>query len=278
MVILIGMCLNIYPGISLAGSLVGPDCVRVWRGYKIAAIAHEKFREKLRSIFIPGTPQFQAQLGMTAYLPAVIPDAAPVVVPDEIALVFYESKQVYSATYRTIAGRAYGALHETIFQFGTSKESHSDMSSKSGWPVLFTKAVAMDVPYYLHENRVDWKQGSAKVLVAVPLSSRLDGTISEEKYHDLILRFATRIRRHAPVGMDSAILVKSREYLLYWEHWQDQAEITTDHLAELFENLKVIMLTEAVNITVSAALHDEYDGLKELTGGAFLNVQFETRK
>ena len=80
---------SVRPGVAP----VPPNAVRVWRGFKAEGTSNAEFRDKIGRIFIPAAVQTQAPLGMTAYLPAVLPEARPPAIPDEIALVFYKNRR-----------------------------------------------------------------------------------------------------------------------------------------------------------------------------------------
>ena len=67
----------------------------------------DDFLTALGSVFIPVTAILQRLYGLTAYLPTVLPKSKPSGVPDEIAIVFYETQQAYNDTKKIVAGRAY---------------------------------------------------------------------------------------------------------------------------------------------------------------------------
>jgi hypothetical protein len=137
--------------------LVPPDAVRVWRGFKLPTFTPSNFLIALGTIFIPVTAQLQSLYGLSAYLPTVLPTSKPDGVPDEIALVFYETQKAYNDTSQIVGGRAYSALHKTVFAFP---------ASLSGFPVLLGPAApALDQPYYLFTKPVDWQQGFTQVFV-----------------------------------------------------------------------------------------------------------------
>jgi len=248
------------------GVPVRPDSVRVWRGYSSEAPPRTKFREKLRTTFIPGTPQFQAPLGLTAYLPAVLPTEVPNGVPDEIALVFYESQQDYNSAKDTIAGRAYADLHGTVFSFADPRRSTSD------WPAIFSGVLERGKPYYLFERNVDWQLGHVNVLVA----SRAE-SLSEEEFLNNVTATVTRIQAAALPGLDGAIVVVAADYFVYWEHWVDLKSSQTSLIQDLAKDQVVNMSRSFDPIPVPASLHQVYPGLKEIVGGEALNVQFLRR-
>jgi len=248
------------------GIPVRPDSVRVWRGYSVEGPPRNTFREKLRTTFIPGTPQFQSPLGLTAYLPAVLPTDVPNGVPDEIALVFYESQQDYNGAKDTIAGRAYADLHSTVFSFAPPRRS------TSAWPEIFSGALEREKPYFLFDKNVDWQLGHVNVLVASRAQS-----LSEEQFLNNVTTAIAKIQAATLSGLDGAIVVVTSDYLVYWEHWKDLQSSKNSQIQDLAKDNVVNMSGSYELIAVPENLHQAYPGLKEIVGGEALNVQFLRR-
>lgn len=248
------------------GIPVRPDSVRVWRGYSLESPPRSKFHEKLRTTFIPGTPQFQAPLGLTAYLPAVLPTDVPDGLPDEIALVFYESPQDYNEAKDTIAGRAYADLHGTVFSFTDPRRSTSD------WPLIFSGGLEREKPYYLFDKNVDWQSGHVNVLVA----SRAESS-TQDQFLNNVTTGVTEIQAATLPGLDGAIVVVASDYFAYWEHWTDLESSKKSLIQDLAKGKVVNMSSSYESIPVPARLHQVYPGLKEIVGGEALNLQFLRR-
>src|SRR6516225_9758489 len=85
---------------------VPADSVRVFRGRKKADTRRDAFVQRLEQLFMPVTIQMQRLYGLTAYLPAVLPEHQSAI-PDEVALVFYRTQECYHEAKRCIGGRAY---------------------------------------------------------------------------------------------------------------------------------------------------------------------------
>lgn len=240
---------------------VRPNAVRVWRGFRADGMSNGDFYERLGRNFIPMTVQALAWLGMTAYLPTVLPDKKPASVPDEIALVFYESQDAYRRTFQTTIGRAYGLLHEPVFSAG----------SKSGFPRLLGDVFQAHQPYYLFEQDVDWYHGQCRVLVGTRKSNQ-----TQAAFHERLHRTLKSLQKRPPKGLDGAIVSASEDCLVYWEHWADGARMVDDKIARLAGLVRVILLKQAMPMRVPTELTEKYEGLT-VKGGECLNLRFQRR-
>jgi len=238
---------------------VPPDAVRVWRGIKAMGTSNAEFRDKIGHIFIPTAVQTQAPLGMTAYLPTVLPASKPKKVPDEIALVFYESQATYTRTSVTTSGRAYSLLHGALFSLA---------ASKSGFPVKLGRNLAADTPYFLFPNAADWSGGQCRLLVGTPRSNHPPAKLRRSAY-----RVLKTLQRRRPKGLDGGIVVASNSYFLYWEHWRDR--IGKGAVEVLARMLKPVIIVKPRAATVATNGFASYAGLTIGKNGAALNLQFD---
>jgi hypothetical protein len=243
--------------------LVEPKSVRFWYGSKTPLLSWLDFCGRLGEILIPATAQFQANLGLTAYVLSVLPEEKPLHVPDEIALVFYESQEVYKSTFKTTGGRAYGLLHRAIFDF-------SGVGSFSSFPQLFTGDLMVDCPYYLFDTSCDWQNGSTRVLVGVPKSFQ---SFSEFKW--IISQFLNGLIDNKPEGLENAYAIVSSDFIAYWEHWIDHK--TGSQLQYLNEIVDPVLIKDASNVHIDTKWNDIYQGIK-VKGGDCLNILFQRRE
>lgn len=142
--------------------------VRVWTGYALADFRdaeRQQLYNKLGTIFMPLTVQLMQPYGLTAYLPAVVPSAASMQIPDEVALVFYESDSAYhdAATLST-GGRGYELLHQSLFNFS---DEGAIPPSRSHFPDCYSagEPLSDDCAYYARFEQLAWQQGSWQVQV-----------------------------------------------------------------------------------------------------------------
>ncbi|UCE62166.1 MAG: hypothetical protein JSU63_10740 [Phycisphaerales bacterium] len=234
---------------------VAPDAVRVWRGFRLSHLSQAEFFKKLGSFFIPGTVQIQLPVGLTAYLPSVLPKDKPSEAPDEIALVFYEVKQAYDDAKKTVGGRAYSDLHGLAFDLNRSM---------SGFPDPYKGTLVEDEKYHLFNEPVDWQHGVVKTFVGV----RERGN----SFHEEVANWLTGVQQNE--GPDGAIVSASRNFVVYWEHWSDAKMAKSSRMSELREWLKPVYEKIIEPFELPQRLWDEYVGV-EVSGGESFNFQFE---
>jgi len=238
---------------------VPPDAVRVWRGFRLGTLTPADFLQDLGTIFIPVTAQLQRLYGLTAYLPTVLPSSKPEGVPDEIALVFYQTQQAYNDTSNIVAGRAYSLLHKTVFAFP---------ASLSGFPVVLGSALALDQPYYLFAGEVDWRGGFTQVFVG----GRPANT-TVQQFSGKLQRFFQREQKLQTRSLDGAIFCVSANYVVYWEHWTSEAASLHGHISELPKYSTRVLLQPYAAQLVESSLTAHYPGLSGIESKSF-NIIF----
>jgi hypothetical protein len=222
-------------------------------------MSQQAFLSALGSIFIPATAQLQRLYGLTAYLPTVLSPDKPDGVPDEIALVFYESQQSYNDTKMTVAGRAYSSLHATVFALP---------QSESGFPSLLGEAMEFDVPYHVFKESVDWQLGFTQVFVGTrPAATK------PEKFAASLFQFVDGLRQNRPRGLDGAVVCATAAWVLYWEHWTDEDASLRGRIADLPKLAKRVLLQAHTSISIPTELAQHYAGLT-IEGGESFNIQF----
>lgn len=235
---------------------VPPDAVRVFRGRRREAIKHEEFINKLGKLFMPVTVQMQRIYGLTAYLPAVLPASKPAGLPDEIALVFYRTQGTYHEAKQCVGGRAYGELHDLVFDMA---------NSPSEFPQLFTDEVKPGRAYYLFERSVDWQTGYARLYVGTRRKR-----VNDKAFLEDVGKLAAGLRK-APEGRDAAIFCAGKDWLAWWEHSPEPAE-SPSGVADLIEQ---VFQESPRLLRVPDSLTEPYLGLALDTNGDFINFQFQ---
>jgi hypothetical protein len=197
---------------------------------------------------------------VTAYLPSILPLSKPAGVPDEIALVFYQSQDAYRTAKETLAGRTYSKLHGLVFS----------PKSLSGFPAPFQEVLLPEKPYHLFDTAVDWQQGVTRVFLGVRRSPQTGSDFLTDAAAWLTVEH-TRAR-----GPDGAVVAASQDYLVYWEHWPDAAAAAQSRTASLAELAAPVLHNEAAPQTVAPGFWDRYPGLK-VSGGETFCFHFPRR-
>jgi len=242
---------------------VAPDSVRVWRGYALDRTQMDAFHQALGATFIPITAQVMGKLGLTAYLPAIVPSDATKSVPDEIALVWYRSQAEYQQNANgTTAGRAYQKLHAGVFVLGPPKGGQP--SSASTFPVLLKDACVSGQPYHLFTDAVDWYHGASDTFVGV-----FDG--DGATLAAAVLKAGNALQKNPAAGLDGCIVVVVDNVLIYWRHWQSAAGRGA---WDVGVPLRTVLSTGARVVHINPSEYASYPGLSA-QAGQFFNVHFQ---
>ena len=236
---------------------VPADSVRVFRGRKQADTRRDAFVQRLEQLFMPATVQMQRLYGLTAYLPAVLPESSGHLLPDEVALVFYRTQECYHEAKRCIGGRAYSELHELAFDMA---------ASRSGFPLLLQRdQVTADQPYNLFERSVDWQTGGTRLFVG----TRKTITPSDV-FLDSIAKTARRVQQE-PKSLDAAIFCATGDWIVWWDH----APAPLSEPVSYFEGLAdTVWASGARRLRVPPDLTEPYAGISLNTQGDFVNLLF----
>jgi hypothetical protein len=247
---------------SVAAWPVAPDSVRVWRGYALDRTHKEAFWQTLGNTFIPITAQVMSKLGLTAYLPAIVPNDQVPSIPDEIALVFYRTQATYQQNANgTVSGRAYQKLHASVFVLGP--QPLGKPTSASGFPILLKDGCVSGQPYYLYPDAVDWYLGNSDVFVGV-----FDGDC--QRLAAEVLSAGNILQSNRAPEVDGFILMVVDNILIYWRHWQSAA-CPPPWAINL--PLRPVLSTSACVVDINPWEYARYDGL-EAQPGQYLNVHF----
>jgi len=235
---------------------VPADSVRVFRARKRADTRRDTFVQRLGQLFMPVTVQMQRLYGLTAYLPAVLPESKDSTIPDEVALVFYRTQECYHEAKRCIGGRAYSELHELAF----------DMSaSRSDFPILFAAdEISPDQPYHLFEQSVDWQTGFSRLFV---------GTRKAGAGSDVFLAGVANAARRVqadPRSLDAVIFSATSDWVVWWDH----SPTATDPVHYLDAVADRVHSSAARCLRVQPNLLEPYAGLSLNAQTDFLNLQF----
>ncbi len=242
---------------------VPPDAVRVWRGHALASQRADRkaFCRSMGSVFMPVTVQLMGPLGLTAYLPAIMPPAECPDVPDEIALVFYRSQAAYTDSSAASASRAYSLLHRAIFDLS---DPTSRTVSRSGFPCRWSGGLTDHSAYFLLDEATDWFMGATTAAVA----TAADAASLQRCVPGLVERLGTGGLQ----SLDGAVLAVDGACLCLWVH---SSSGHIEQLQGLCEEagLRCVWSGSAGAVQCAAGLFDA-DGGFCVADGDFLNVHF----
>jgi hypothetical protein len=237
-----------------------PDAVRVWRGFQRADLTDDGFCDRLGSVFMPATVEFQVAVGLNVYSPTVTRGLAgkPDTVPDETAIVFWDSQDVYHAAFNTLASRAYTLLHSVVF----TSESRAD------FPVAFAGgSLDLGQPVYVSATNADWMHGTIHHLVGSrPADSSPTDFLAA-------VQAAIRDGSHPP---EHAILCVGDNYLTYWQWQSSDDSLDKAPLEALGACLDWRHVFTPQPTELEGSLWDEWPGVAVTPGSSF-NFQFKRR-
>lgn len=235
------------------------DAVHIWTGYRNASLTPAEFLRYLGETFVPAATLMQPPIGLRAYLPGIFSAGdLPADVPEETALLFWDSQSAYSASFGTLAERVYSLTHSEVY----------DMSrSSASFPVALTSPLVVGQPCYLLDQPVDWMTGQAfQLLIDLP------GGATAELLSELA-SWAEGVAGSPPAGLAGAYLLVGSAYLVWWELWTAGAE----PLATLRDTLSTYGQPLADGPSVPAAITAPLDMVWQgitVQAGDLYNMQF----
>ncbi len=234
---------------------IPPDAVRVWRGYRASSMALSDFFTRLGTVFIPSTVEMQIAVGLDTYIPAVPGGMAnkPDAVPDETAILFWDSQQTYTDGFKTLAVRTYTLTHGAVYQ----------PPSGANFPVLFKGTLTAEQPVYLIDESADWMHGKVTHVIG--------GRPANVAAPDFIKSIAGALTTIQSSGIGGAIACAGNDYVVYWV-LADKRNSTAAIAALCGWNTVV----KPKNTSLKKGLWDVWPGMNVKAGDSF-NMQFKRR-
>lgn len=249
-------------------NVTAPDAVRVWRGFQLPSLTLDQFCSKLGTVFVPATVKMQIDIGLQAYVPSIPAGLAgkPATVPDETALIFWESPEVYWNGFTTLAVRTYTLTHGGCYVTANNQ-------SRADFPVLFAGSLSVDQPVYLVDQPADWMSGAVNHYMA----QRPPAT-DPPAFRAAMAEALGKIQKTVP--LEAAIACAGNDYLVYWELGSAAPGMATPPTG--------MMLLEQVQVPwqhsftpaptfVPVGLWDQWAGMNVVSGSSF-NMQFTRRE
>lgn len=237
--------------------LIPPDAVRVWRGFRSPQLPQDEFFQRLGTVFVPSTVLMQIRVGLDVYIPT-IPcglDGKPDTVPDETAILFWETLAAHDEAFKTLAARTYTLTHGAVY----TAESRAD------FPGYYEGELVANQPYYLFKDPADWMHGEVTHLVGGPPA----GSSSAGWYEGVTMAISGVQQRGAA---DGAIVCATDSYLVYWQLGAPD----DPGLAELQRLAGWHIDRSPVPTSIDHGLWDDWPGMTVTPGDSF-NMQWTRR-
>lgn len=238
-----------------------PLPIRFWWGFKRKDVPRDRFISTLGDVFLPTTVQVmhERQGALSAYLPIVPPDLGCIDVPDELALVVYKSVAEYERATKTLDGRAYRLLHDSVF---------GPPSTSGSFPERFDGELQSGQATYLWSNSSDWMQGHCSFF----LGRRLPRT-SGEKFQRALNDVLCGMSPGSPESTPSAILVRANSNIVtYVELWTGDSVPNAERMNKISDVSATLWKSVAAPVALSKPM--DAANVRVSNSGDFLNLQF----
>lgn len=238
---------------------IPPNAVRIWRGFRGPNLNLQQFLDRLGKTFIPSTVEMQIHNGLDVYIPTVPAgmDDKPDTVPDETAILFWDSQETYKNGFNTLAGRTYTLTHGGVYT----------PASGADFPTLYQGALKMNQCYYLIDRSADWMHGKVTHLVAaLPDAPTADIFHS---YQEILNGIQSR------AAVDGAIVCVGSSYIVYWQ-LNGQNDPGLDELTKA-TGWHHQFIAKPFTLPESAALWNSWPEGMTVNSGDSFNMQFMRR-
>lgn len=240
------------------GEAMAAPYYRFWRGFKRSDMSSHEFKSELAKHFMPATVEINKGKGLLSYL-VTIPPRSHAGIPDELALVRYESEEAYKRQRATPEGQAYGEMHWEVFE----KEI-----SKSLVPSVYQagELLKLETAYDMLGKEVDWQKGYSTVYIGLRKS-----TIEREDFIDGIRKHVVDVTNALKSqGLQGYIVLMTSEYEIAYMNWPSQAVATS-----AFESKEAKAFIKDAQLILSPLQYSEaknFDGTAD--DNQFINVRF----
>ncbi len=181
---------------------------RFWRGFEKPGV--ENFHQILGDRFIPAAPETHAKNGLEAYLVVTPKEDHSDVIPDEYALVVYESQEAYQKAKATPEGVAYADMHWEIFE----KETSASLVPIN-YSALSHKRIELNKAYDILALPVDWQRGYSTFYVGIKRPHISPGQFSDR----LTNHVADVISAFSSQGLNAYVMMASDRYEIAYQNW-----------------------------------------------------------
>ncbi|QKX04738.1 hypothetical protein HN014_07370 [Aquimarina sp. TRL1] len=211
---------------------IAPDAVSVWSGFKTKEKTYDEFVDFLGSIIVPVCSFLRPKIGLNAYIPSLPnPENKPKAIPDQTALLFWESKNISKEKSNTVVERLFTLLFDQTY----SKKNSSMRAVKQ-----YKGIVKANQPYYLVDEESDWMHGTVYHKVGYKHEGQ-----SEEAFLASIKTWADA---YTSERSDGAILMVADNYVVFWEHFPRRGMKASSSFNELGDYVTLFLDKTAKSI------------------------------
>lgn len=241
---------------------IPPDAVRIWRGFRASGVDPAGFLDRLNIVSVPAMVELQLNIGLDGYIPTVLAGlpGKPETVPDETAILFWDSQQAYHDSFSLLAVQTC-ALADGV--------AYMPDISRGDFPLFFAGTLAAGQPYYLVPRPADWMRGRVRHLIG----SRPD-ELTPAQFRAHLGAALTSIQLQA--GLAGALACANDDYLLYWELLSDASDTGSDTIEDLAQFTAWNYGVTALSSGVDQGLWEAQPGMQIVSGDS-LNIQFRRR-
>ncbi len=201
--------------VASAAACGGPSTYyRFWQGYKRADVSPEVFLGALPGFMQKGVELYQGK-GINNYLVGLPPYHRPDFVPDEFALLGFESEELYSKARSGPEGQLYADAHWEIFDQQTSKSA--PMTVFSPGIVQVEPGVAYDV----FGHPIDLCAGVRLFQIGL----RKDEISAEDFRAQMAQHIALTAKNLQPLGLVGYLVLTTNDYSVAYLIWKDQESL-----------------------------------------------------
>lgn len=236
---------------------------RIWRGWKKRGV--EDFHKILAEQFIPAIPAAFAYKGLRSYLVAIPKEGSPSWLPDEIALISFESATAYKQTQIAEEEKENSSAYWNLFDEETSNSLVPHNFKQLGSKAL----VEFDQAYDVMSGPVDWQRGFSTFYIGVRKTR-----VSHQQFLKKNKYFMEQTREaFGTKGLVGYLVVISDKYKIAIQNWQSQAAyreaISSERGLQISANAASIMTTSMFTVVGAT----DFDST--LYYSDFVNVKFE---
>jgi hypothetical protein len=212
--------------------------------------------------FFQHTVLAMAPHGLVGYQVIVPPDGAPLLIPDELALVWYATRTAYQNAAGTASRFVYSPAHWLVFD---------KKSSWSTYPEIFVEQMESRKPVHLFGTPVNPQNCTTRILLTTT-----NPKLSQGQARKQLALCLVEIQRFQRPGLESLICWTDRNYVVVWENWTKGSKMDTGNLDLIASNSgEVIMRTDAQEFKLALNATDpEPTGLVVDAEGACFNFTF----